>query len=248
LNSISQIIILAGRALGSPYLRTFLLFSEPLVCKNLSITLAESMIENLHISSQAYMYLIMTASTLVEYLLFSPPCPRGIGGDGKCCLPETYRKTLSTSIFAYLAHAHIEDQATRRRIHSTFKELAELLDHIDTYGYQALVCSRAELDRLCGYLRCARETCAERGRAVCGRCQCTRYCSRRCQRVDWRTHRVRCFKTSFRGIKIPDAPDECIGMIEEPSKQQHCEENRTPQATPMNFFAAAWSRLSHFWT
>jgi hypothetical protein len=46
---------------------------------------------------------------------------------------------------------------------------------------------------------CQAVGCADKGIAVCGRCKCYRYCSRACQRRDWRHHRPTCFEPYFRG-------------------------------------------------
>ena len=40
---------------------------------------------------------------------------------------------------------------------------------------------------------CAAAGCAsEEASSVCGRCEAVRYCSRECQRMDWRTHKPVC--------------------------------------------------------
>ena len=41
---------------------------------------------------------------------------------------------------------------------------------------------------------CARFGCLKEGKMRCGRCKVVRYCSRECQRDEWRSHKLLCKK------------------------------------------------------
>lgn len=134
--------------------------------------------------------LIMGASQKVE-----------LGGDGKAPLTASSRQKWHQTLTTLMSSK--EFRALNFGDRSALGGLVEILEGVEK-GCEAssLRSIRKRWYRRMGLGRCDRRGCASRSAAgVCGLCQCNRYCSRECQRLDWQEfHRSRCYRTSLRGL------------------------------------------------
>lgn len=87
---------------------------------------------------------------------------------------------------------------------SRIRYLSQLLLAIED-GFEEVIDKERKRRRHTGDLPrgCAAVKCSRRTIGVCEYCQCTRYCSRRCQRRHWSIHKDLCLKTNALGMWRP---------------------------------------------
>jgi hypothetical protein len=183
---------------GSPYTTTFFLdWAATSLCAE---TMAKTILE-------PHVLLLETgeaAQILLDRVVYGAYVPRWHGGDGRSPFSRAFRKEVAPRLRDALSA-----ELTKPRISPVNRQaITSLLTCVKTMslgGDPSVLRDHRKLGQA-NYNRCSREGCPERGIAVCGRCQCFRYCSRKCQRLDWKDfHRIRCFRTNFRQINLPDA-------------------------------------------
>lgn len=142
---------------------------------------------------------------LKAVMTVSPPLETADGGDGCSCLAPSMRNALNRVVKEFLREGRIvevHDDETRTHL----RDLAEFLEGLENKGQwywrRRYKSAKHTSFGMCMYCK------VKRAVAVCARCQCYRYCSAECQRIDWKTrHRVRCFEPRwprnirFRGVE-----------------------------------------------
>jgi hypothetical protein len=208
-----ETILGLGSPLHNPYLRTFMrnaVFSEILAhilvehitttCRTIPDTDDDDP-EYTDRNSLIYRSLMLAE----DYLLLGAISKEAVRADGgRSSVTPKDRTELLVAIQAHRrsrAFPHLS-QDQKNRIFN-LEQFLVCIDQPGRIGIEYSRQTRRAVRKSYTLSRCALEGCLQRGIAVCGQCQCTRYCSRRCQRVDWKAHHsMRCFKTNYRGLDV----------------------------------------------
>lgn len=154
---------------------------------------------------------IMTAHALICVLrifLFTIPTPRAIrrpsSDDGTwiLLLPERVHRGILRPLARVMNLREWRD-ALNTKERQDARSLLLALEAVAVRGFRTGYLSPGEKQRWLrtqpGLVFCRLSGCLTREKAfaMCGRCQCVRYCSRRCQRIHWPLHQQTCFRPTF---------------------------------------------------
>jgi hypothetical protein len=198
-HALSKVLLLSGLSAPSRYVQTLLKKVEysSLVALRL-----------MNMFGREEFDIVVVAQCLLGCLLYGAPLVKSKfeGADGKSCVVKVYRRGFHDRLevrFEKLrersrgvSDPRLQEEVTAlERLIAAFRMIEE--KHMQRgVLYQIYNCPPAD-----GHLRrCGHVGCTETPIGACGRCQCARYCSRKCQRIDWGGHRFNCYRTNLLGM------------------------------------------------
>jgi hypothetical protein len=183
----------------TPYFRTY--FRDRESCAIMVLSLVSHLDIFLygvaHQSSDLEIPTAITATALRTLLVHGAPLSIKFGGTGRSPLIEEDRQYVVSLLQKATRGPRYPDLPGDLK--ETLLELWTLLqDSGPLPRWRGRYDGRDGSHRQCDRVGCQ----VTQTKGVCGRCQCSRYCSRACQRLDWKAlHKRRCVYTNWRSLE-----------------------------------------------